>query len=124
MSEADSIKQQIKTAESIEEILEIVDKVLDVKNERIQELEEALLKVKDKNTTLFITCRNSIAKQKVKDLLTKIQKEYEKLDKASDEFLNNKEKTAEDYVLEKERLVTMQTLAYCRDNLEELLEDK
>lgn len=124
MSEADSIKQQIKTAESIEEILEIVDKVLDMKNEKIHELEEALLKVKDKNTTLFITCRNSIAKQKVKDLLTKIQKEYEKLDKASDEFLNNKEKTAEDYVLEKERLVTMQTLAYCRDNLEELLEDK
>ena len=41
MSEADSIKQQIKTAESIEEILEIVDKVLDVKNEKIQELEEA-----------------------------------------------------------------------------------
>ena len=36
---------------------------------RIKELEEALLKVKDKNTTLFITCRNSIPKQKVKDLI-------------------------------------------------------
>ncbi len=35
--------------------------------QRIKELEEALLKVKDKNTTLFITCRNSIPKQKVKD---------------------------------------------------------
>ena len=32
---------------------------------RIKELEEALLKVKDKNTTLFITCRNSIPVQKV-----------------------------------------------------------
>lgn len=91
--------------------------------ERIKELEEALLKVKDKNTTLFITCRNSIPKQKVKDVLAEIQKEYEKLDKASDEFLSNKEKTVEDYVLEKERLATMQTLAYCRDNLEELLEE-
>ena len=90
---------------------------------RIKELEEALLKVKDKNTTLFITCRNSIPKQKVKDVLAEIQKEYEKLDKASDEFLSNKEKTVEDYVLEKERLATMQTLAYCRDNLEELLEE-
>ena len=91
--------------------------------ERIKELEEALLKVKDKNTTLFITCRNSIPRQKVKDVLAEIQKEYEKLDKASDEFLSNKEKTVEDYVLEKERLATMQTLAYCRDNLEELLEE-
>ena len=36
---------------------------------RIKELEEALLKVKDKNTTLFITCRNSIPKQKVKDIV-------------------------------------------------------
>lgn len=36
---------------------------------RIKELEEALLKVKDKNTTLFITCRNSIPKQKLKDLI-------------------------------------------------------
>ncbi len=65
-----------------------------------------------------------IPKQKVKDVLTEIQKEYEKLDKASDEFLNNIEKTVEDYVLEKERLAIMQTLAYCRDNLEELLEEK
>ena len=141
--EADSIKQQIKTAESIEEILEIVDKVLDVKNERIQELEEEnttlrkannitknlkkevkiedITQVINKSYEEFI--ENFIPKQKVKDLLAKIQKEYEKLDKASDEFLNNKEKTAEDYVLEKERLVTMQTLAYCRDNLEELLEE-
>ena len=39
------------------------------KVEKIKELEEALLKVKDKNTTLFITCRNSIPKQEVKDLI-------------------------------------------------------
>lgn len=143
MSEADLIKQQIKTAESIEEILEIVDKVLDVKNEKIHELEEEnttlrkannitknlkkevkiedITQVINKSYEEFI--ENFIPKQKVKDLLAKIQKEYEKLDKASDEFLNNKEKTAEDYVLEKERLVTMQTLAYCRDNLEKLLEE-
>lgn len=37
--------------------------------ERIKELEEALLKVKDKNTTLFITCRNSVPAQKVKDTI-------------------------------------------------------
>ena len=35
---------------------------------RIKELEEALLKVKDKNIKLFIHYKNSIPKQKVKDL--------------------------------------------------------
>ncbi len=42
---------------------------------RIKELEEALLKVKDKNTTLFIACRNSIPKQKVKNILQKNRNE-------------------------------------------------
>lgn len=36
---------------------------------RIKELEEALLKVKDKNIKLFIHYKNSIPKQKVKDLI-------------------------------------------------------
>ena len=40
---------------------------------RIKELEEALLKVKDKNTTLFITCRNSIPKQKIKDKIEELK---------------------------------------------------
>ena len=100
---------------------------------RIKELEEENKEIKNTKMNGYLHENIWLAKylselylpkQKVKDLLAKIQKEYEKLDKASDEFLNNKEKTAEDYVLEKERLVTMQTLAYCRDNLEELLEDK
>ena len=42
---------------------------LEQKDKRIQELEKALLKVKDKNTTLFITCRNSIPKQAVIDTI-------------------------------------------------------
>ena len=94
--------------------------------DRIKELEAKLefKKWGDLDDTQFEEYMNQfIPKQKVKDILTEIQKEYEKLDKASDEFLNNKEKTVEDYVLEKERLATMQTLAYCRDNLEELLEE-
>lgn len=95
--------------------------------DRIKEL-EAKLEFKqwgDLDNTQFEEYMSQfVPKQKVKDLLIEIQKEYEKLDKASDEFLRNKEKTVEDYVLEKERLTTMQTLAYCRDNLEELSEDK
>ena len=41
------------------------------KDKRIQEIEDALLKVKDKNTTLFITCRNSIPMQVVMDKIEK-----------------------------------------------------
>lgn len=51
---------------------------------RIQELEQALLKVKDKNTTLFITCRNSIPKQKVIDALNRHKFAYEELGKKYD----------------------------------------
>ena len=47
----------------------VMQQQINEKDKRIKELEEALLKVKDKNTTLFITCRNSIPKQKVKDVL-------------------------------------------------------
>ncbi len=47
---------------------------------RADKLEEALLKVKDKNTTLFITCRNSIPKQKVKDKMEKLNKEIKNAD--------------------------------------------
>ena len=43
---------------------------------RIKELEEALLKVKDKNATLFITCRNSIPVQKVKDKIEELKEHY------------------------------------------------
>ena len=102
-------------------------KALENMLKRIKELEEEnriyVLNGNNVKLELYIK-ENYIPKQKVKDLLIEIQKEYEKLDKASDEFLRNKEKTVEDYVLEKERLTTMQTLAYCRDNLEELSEDK
>ena len=45
------------------------------KDKRIKELEKALLKVKDKNTTLFITCRNSIPKQAVIDKMEELNKE-------------------------------------------------
>lgn len=40
--------------------------------ERIKELEEALLKVKDKNIKLFINSKNSIPKQKVKEILDRL----------------------------------------------------
>ena len=48
---------------------------------RIQELEKALLKVKDKNATLFITCRNSIAKEKVIDVIQEYKNKVEQYNK-------------------------------------------
>ena len=50
---------------------------LEQKDKRIKELEKALLKVKDKNTTLFITCRNSIPEQAVIDKINEYDKKME-----------------------------------------------
>lgn len=46
---------------------------------RIQELEEILLKVKDKNVKLFIHYKNSIPKQKVKEGLEDIEDYFDRL---------------------------------------------
>lgn len=46
---------------------------------RIQELEEILLKVKDKNVKLFIHYKNSIPKQKVKEKLERIEDYFDRL---------------------------------------------
>ena len=67
---------------------------LEQKDKRIKELEKALLKVKDKNTTLFITCRNSIPKQAVID---KICKYSDKIEKYNEYRVQGKETDVEYY---------------------------
>lgn len=62
-----------------------------------------------------------IPKQKVKEILIEIQEEYNKLDKEIDKQIKDKNK---DYYKCKENIAIMQTLAYCRDKFEGLLEDK
>lgn len=77
MNKYDDTDYQIEREESIEyeeasvyaNKFAIMQKQIDEKEKKIKELEEALLKVKDKNTTLFITCRNSIPVQKVKEIV-------------------------------------------------------
>lgn len=91
---------------------------------RIKELEEALLKVKDKNTTLFITCRNSIPKQKVKDLLTEIQEEYNKVQEQFYCIWNKKSKDDYERYKLQELSAMQQQLGFFIGKLEELLEDK
>ena len=104
-----------------------IDHILEEREEdkkRIKELEEENRIFKDSNVLVnryFKLKDNSIPVQKVKDLLTEIQEEYNKLDKEIDKQIKDKNK---DYYKCKENIAIMQTLAYCRDKLEELLEDK
>ena len=80
MNKYDDTDYQIEREESIEyeeasvyaNKFAIMQKQIDEKEKKIKELEEALLKVKDKNTTLFITCRNSIPVQKVKEIVKEV----------------------------------------------------
>ena len=65
--------------------------------------------------------KNYIPKQKVKEILIEIQEEYNKLDKEIDKQIKDKNK---DYYKCKENIAIMQTLAYCRDKFEGLLEEK
>ena len=61
------------TDEEYGRVIDIAQKdIAEQKDKRIKELEKALLKVKDKNTTLFITCRNSIPKQVIIDKIEEL----------------------------------------------------
>ena len=65
-----------------------------------------------------------ISVQKVKDKIEEVQKEYNKLDKQVDEYINDANKDLSKYYENKEKIGTMQTLAWVIDNLQELLEGR
>lgn len=88
---------------------------------RIKELEEENNKKQKYINMASEVVENSILKQKVKEILIEIQEEFNKLDKETDKQIKDKNK---DYYKCKENIAIMQTLAYCRDKLEELLEEK
>lgn len=91
--------------------------------ERVKELDtknDELLKDLYSANCIIADLTDSIPKQKIKDLLTEIQEEYNKLDKEIDKQIKDKNK---DYYKCKENIAIMQTLAYCRDKFEGLLED-
>lgn len=91
---------------------------------RIKELEVLEYDLKDKRIAYVDTPEfeeKFIPKQKVKEILIEIQEEYNKLDKEIDKQIKDKNK---DYYKCKENIAIMQTLAYCRDKFEGLLEDK
>ena len=91
---------------------------------RIKELEVLEDDLKDKRIVYVDTPEfeeKFIPKQKVKEILIEIQEEYNKLDKEIDKQIKDKNK---DYYKCKENIAIMQTLAYCRDKFEGLLEEK
>ena len=109
-----------ETIEAIEHLL--AEREEDKKKiDKLQVLEDDL---KDKRIAYVDTPEfeeNYIPKQKVKEILIEIQEEYNKLDKEIDKQIKDKNK---DYYKCKENIAIMQTLAYCRDKFEGLLEDK
>lgn len=86
-----------------------------------EELEKAYLHGKFAKEDVEELLENSIPKQKVKEILIEIQEEYNKLDKEIDKQIKDKNK---DYYKCKENIAIMQTLAYCRDKFEGLLEEE
>ena len=130
-------QEMIKDKMSLEEALSIVDEMYQNKYKIIEKnntiyvdklndikftsLEFASVRLLREVQRLQYKLENSIPKQKIKDLLTEIQEEYNKLDKEIDKQIKDKNK---DYYKCKENIAIMQTLAYCRDKFEGLLEEK
>lgn len=97
-----------------------------VKNlqKRIKELEED-----NKRKDMFVemakeVIENSILKQKIKDLLTEIQEEYNKVQEQFDCIWNKKSKDDYDRYKLQEFSTMQQQLGFFIGKLEELLEDK
>lgn len=89
---------------------------------RIKELEKETTTLKNFTSSIYNENieKEFIPVRKVKDFLIQIQEEFNKLDKETDKQIKDKNK---DYYKCKENIAIMQTLAYCRDNLKELLEE-
>lgn len=96
-------------------------KRLQKENEELKNQEATQRKI---NELLVQRYSNSISVQKVKDKIEEVQKEYNKLDKQVDEYINDANKDLSKYYENKEKIGTMQTLAWVIDNLQELLEGR
>lgn len=83
---------------------------------------ETVRDIQEKNKN--IVDKNYISKQIIKDKIEEVQKEYNKLDKQVDEYINDANKDLSKYYENKEKIGTMQTLAWVIDNLQELLEGR
>lgn len=62
--------------------------------------------------------------QKVRNKIEEMQKEYNKLDKQVDEYINDANKDSTKFYKNRERISTMQALSYFINILKELIEGK
>ncbi len=103
-----------------------VDLVLNL-IEKLQKENELLKKQVEYDKTHIYTPQtielNYVSKQKIKDKIEGIQKEYNKLDKQVDEYINDVNKDLSTYYENKERIAIMQTLMWFIDVLQELIEE-
>lgn len=116
------ISNQLAIAHLIERIRELEEEnatLRKAKNIAKEVKIEDITHVMNKSYEEFM--KQFVPKQKVKETLIEIQEEFNKLDKETDKQIKDKNK---DYYKCKENIAIMQTLAYCRDKFEELLEEK
>ena len=108
--------------------LEIVLNLIEKLQKENEELNKYTIHLTDEqNKTVIDLAQNDINQQwiqKVKDKIEEVQKEYNKLDKQVDEYINDANKDLSKYYENKEKIGTMQTLAWVIDNLQELLEGR
>jgi hypothetical protein len=108
--------------------LEIVLNLIEKLQKENEELNKYTIHLTDEQyKTVIDLAQNDINQQwiqKVKDKIEEVQKEYNKLDKQVDEYINDANKDLSKYYENKEKIGTMQTLAWVIDNLQELLEGR
>ena len=102
---------------TLEIVLNLIEK-LQKENEELKKYKEYYSSAKQ------LVDNNYIHKQKVKDTIEEILKEYNKLDKQVEEYINDVNKDLSKYYENKERIAIMQTLSYFIDILQELIKER
>ena len=98
-----------------------INNILNFANENINTAQNLIITKEEAKKIIEELNKNYIPTKIVKEILIEIQEEYNKLDKEIDKQIKDKNK---DYYKCKENIAIMQTLAYCRDKFEGLLEEK
>lgn len=121
MSDEPKIAYLMQEIRANKTILNLVEK-LQKENEDLHRKINQRIKLKIENEKIVDT--QFIPIQKVKDKIEEIQKEYNKLDKQIDEYINDVNKDLAKYYESKEKISIMQTLSCFIDILQELLEGR
>lgn len=114
--------------EAIETVLADREKLIE-ENKKLEEarnwyFEHTVNKAVTPEMLHKILRQDYIPKSVIKEKIEEVQKEYNKLDKQVDEYINDANKNLSKYYENKERIGTIQTLAWVIDNLQELLEGR